>query len=490
MRSRLWDGIKKPFLVLLLLATSLAGQQTGNFLPKEILPPRTHEPSTVCRAAGVKGFESSQESGHAWVGNVKTTLSGLKLYISVENEKLWVQSNFVTRGFQFPTKIVTNTHPDLASVLFNIVGKEEDSGISEYELFETASNVPIFVNETLFRSDYKDFDFGDAKNVQVVCSDNRPRPSRPIDSQNSEVRFRRIVEYYPDLYSVAGDSTAPTIFKRMETEAFPRGDVRLMSLVSNTATEKAFSKLIPDKNRVVANDFSDSSVFEAIKGQKGGILFILGHVDTKEDVIVATNASGKELTRLPIQDLQKVGKANEVQVFILGCNSARTGNHGVASTFNSIDAITRFASALSASTWITFYRAMAAPKLQLVLDSSSFTTNGAPSPARKHVQLVMRKDGTVAVKTKDLFPEVETGEGSARITFIESTGGATRSVGTVVHSFKQIPIAVPNVPMDGNLFTPDTRSHWFDDLIFFGILGTISAWVIAKAVKWVKQLVK
>jgi hypothetical protein len=161
-------------------------------------------------------------------------------------------------------------------------------------------------------------------------------------------------------------------------------------------------------------------------------------------------------------------------------------------TFNSIDAITRFASALSASTWITFYQAMAAPNLQLVLDSSSFTTKFAPSPMRKDRVLVIRKDGKVVIQTKDRFPEVKSGEGSARMTFVESAGDTTiRSVGTVLHSFKQIPIAVPNVlPTDENLFTPDTRSHWFDDLIFFGILGTISAWVIAKAVKWVKQLVK
>jgi hypothetical protein len=268
MRSRLWDGIKKPFLVLLLLAASLAGQQTGDFLPKEKLSPTAHEWTRVCRLAGVAGFESAQKSGHAWVGDVTGTLSDLRLYVSFENEKLWVQSNFVTRGAPFPTKIATTRHLDLPTALSNIVGKEESSGISEYELFQTATNVPIFVNETLFGSDYKDFDFGSAENVQVVCSDNKPRLSKPIESQDSKVGFRRIVEYYPNLYSVAGYSTAPTIFKRMETEPFPSGDVRLMSLVRNTSTEKAFSRLIPDKNRVVATDFPIHQSSRRLKAKK------------------------------------------------------------------------------------------------------------------------------------------------------------------------------------------------------------------------------
>ena len=395
---------------------------------------------TVCRRAYLQGFKGAQAIGEKWTGESTTHISSLRLYLSVEHGALWLQSNFLTGNSSYPTKIATRQNTDIRTLLYNIVGEEKFSGFSQSQVLNAVESVPIYAANTFFTSEYKNFDFGDAKNIYVIGPDGVSRPSVVMQSENDSPSLR-IVEYAPNLYGVAGWDGGPKLFERLKNEHFQRASVKLLSVVMNRKTREALPQLIPPEHLVSVPDFSAASIEDAIKANAGSLLFILGHVDKRDNAVVTTDEKRRILARMPIEELQTYARDNKVRLFILGCNSALTINEGTADIFNSVDAVTRFSSALSAISWLEFYTRLADKKLRIVLGSTA---------------------------------EIPDGEGHVEMHVFELLeSGRARIVGKLSHSFPAAPPPPPAPP------DPDLDFGWLIEMILLALGGLfVSALVV------------
>ncbi len=328
----------------------------------------------ACRTPGIDGFEEVAARAVGRLPNDITRVpSETVVFITVAKDSLYLHSNFVTRGFPYPTKInTTRTDADLMTLSLNLIGVERESGISLEQFLASFPQMHFIVEGALFRDEkFRDFDFSGAPHVEVIGEDGVARKSEELSLPGGN--HKRIVEYYDNIYASAQDANAASSFRRLGGDHFDKQAIRFMSLVLNRATEQSISKL---SSQIVldAGDRSFEAVKRTLSGQSGNYIFVLGHVE--RDTFVVRNPRGQEVSRIPIAELLAAGSANNVRIFPVGCNSAAATQVGVATTFNTVDAVNRLASALQATDWLEFYRELSSPDLKLVLDSSMLMGDG------------------------------------------------------------------------------------------------------------------
>jgi hypothetical protein len=337
--------------------------------------PLTKHPEVVCRAKGISGFDRVHNQALRYVGPTTTDPSETKIFISVENERLYLHSNFLTPGFDNPTKIATNNNRrDLPTLAYNIIGGESDSGVSPDAFRRVFPQMHFYVDEKLFSDlTFGQLAFDDSAHVQIIGSDGEARLTSVLTLSNGTKE--RIVKYGDNIFGHVGDEDGLGAYKHLRSNPFRQDDIRLLSLVLNTSTSNAIHAQIPEKNQIQAKDLTPEAIISLLKEQQNRRVFILGHIE--DGAFVTVDAAGRELLRMPISRLQEAAAANALQMFILGCHSASVSKAGINAAFNTVDVVERFAKALSsAQTVAEFYELIAGPDLTIVIDKSVTTKNG------------------------------------------------------------------------------------------------------------------
>ena len=296
----------------------------------------------------------------------------MKVYVSVENSSLYVQSNYLTSGAEYPTKISTQEKIATADVIaVNLVGEKDASGFDQEQVVQALPDIKWVVEKKLFADpNYGGFNFQHGQ-VFVIGDDDVPRPSIVVVSDNRE---RRVVALRDHLYAPADENNIGRLSKALNEQKFQSNEVVLMPLVMNSATLDLVNQSVPTQNRLLISDFSKTSIYNGLSSQRSKTVFLLGHVENGSFVVL--DSAGDAVVSLPVEELQKYAEENGINIYALGCNSAALTRAGAATEFNTVDAVSRFVGALNSNTWGGFYSSLAGDNLDLVVDSSSIADDG------------------------------------------------------------------------------------------------------------------
>jgi len=358
----------------------------------------------ICRLPRIGGYEREYDEAKHYTGANVTTLSQLKVYIQARGDTLYCQSNFVTHGYDSPTKLITSqTGLDVPTLMLNLVGDSSESGISQFDLMRAYPEVPVYVDQSVFTSPrFKNLDFGEATNVFHIGGDGTSRKAKSIFDGEST---RWLVEYETSLFAPANVEGIEKLAAELRARPLSGSDLRFVSLTKNTSTQKKIQQLIPTENRI---DF-DLSSLEGLKKRladhRGKTVFFLGHVE--DGNFVTYDASGKVLFKAGVKEVQDAAlECCQVSVFALGCHSGEaTGRNGVLQAFNTVDAVERFHEALGAANYLEFLQRLACTgndRLSLIADSSLLSETSSAAEFAVH-----RGDLKAADTTRDA-PKVAT----------------------------------------------------------------------------------
>ncbi len=340
---------------------------------------------TVCRMpGGIQGFSAPFHEAEKFVGGNTRSLSGMKIYVTVENGALYTHSNFITRGFDVPTKIATSsTDVDLLNIVYNLVGPEENSGISYERLEGGLRNLTLYVDQKFFANPkFNAFDVESAGKVFVIDSEGVARPTMYVRGGNGRPRIA--MEFQPSLFALVNDPNVPTLKDLYRGLTFQKDDVRLLPLTLDSMTAEAVKTNLPAGN-VLNFDLSSIEALDSLLvAHRGKTVFPLGHMEG--DSFVTRDAGGKTIFKISLGELEALAKKHNVSIFALGCNSASsTSRGGVLNVFNTLDAVNRFQAALSSSDYMQFFDNLSGDEIFILLDDSVL------GGARERLSMSVRK---------------------------------------------------------------------------------------------------
>jgi hypothetical protein len=120
----------------------------------------------VCRIANLNGFDSPAAKAREVLGPPTSSLSSIKVFMTVHNGQLYVQTNYVVPGYGFPSKLAIDEKHPLEEIILNLITDDPEK-LSPKELTRiTRENVELFVDRFhLEQSQFSDMDLSEATKV-------------------------------------------------------------------------------------------------------------------------------------------------------------------------------------------------------------------------------------------------------------------------------------------------------------------------------------
>ena len=324
-----------------------------------------------CLLPRINGFDAEYERAIKYIGGSTTTdPMEMKVFVAVKGRELYVQSNYKRDGENNPTKLSSDEAlpAGVSSALIQYLVNDK------FEPSEGFSHIPIYLDESTFASSYFQT-FDDSDNVTVIDGNGDKQQTATVLKFDNK-RKRVVVgedEIYYDPKSFADRRT----LEHLRSRRFDGSSVSVLSLVNNTETARAFEVSIPsanDLNREL-NGLDEAGIYTALRGKSGTSVIILGHIEESSFVTYTTDGTEVSL-RVPIEKLKMNAQAANVNLFLLGCNSASATESGIFGTFNTVDAVTRLGTALKAETVGGFLSLLIPDGSHLVLRNDDLTGFG------------------------------------------------------------------------------------------------------------------
>ncbi len=330
----------------------------------------------VCRSpGGIEGFAAEYKEAERYIRPHTRSLREMDVFVTVRKDILYLHSNYVTRGYDVATKIATESAEfDLFTLVKNLVNSRERTSVSEETLASQLGNVNFYFSADFFRArKFEPLNIEDAGRLFVIDDGGVVRSTLLFPDASG--RLRVVMEFHPSLYKKVDDPASVNLNNLYATRQFQRNDVRLLLLSVDSTTEALVKEKIPAANTISFDMTSKESLERSLSTHRNKTVFPLGHIE--EDAFVVRDAGNKVLFEIPLTELNDIAKKYNVTMFALGCNSANaTRTAGVLNTFNTVDAVNRFATAMSSSaTYIDFFHKLAADDVFILLDDS---LGGAP----------------------------------------------------------------------------------------------------------------
>lgn len=330
----------------------------------------------ACRLPGIAGFGKAAAKAKKHLKPTTRAVSQTTVFITVENGELYLHSNYITGRFEHPTKIATDeANIDLLTLAHNLIGGEESSGVSGRTFMRSFNDITFTVEQRLFTHPrFKHLDFSNARNVKIIGTDGVVRPTRQMRLSSDEVH--RFVQH-DKLYVRATEPNAAKVVRSFAAKPFRQNDVRVISMVTDRATNQKMTELIPETNRVSFDWSAANEMENVMAANRGRTLIFIGHVENGSYIVLDANNSVVLLT-IPLSQLESMAKRHDVTLYALGCNSAGNAGVGVADVFNTVEAVQGVSAALQTSgTHFQFVNRLSSPDLPLVIDDAIFEKAGA-----------------------------------------------------------------------------------------------------------------
>jgi hypothetical protein len=156
----------------------------------------------------------------------------------------------------------------------------------------------------------------------------------------------------------------------------PQGDVGVLSLVRDTATQKAVQQS-STLARAYIGDVSSpptglSQIESAFASAWGKTVVLVSQVDGENFVV--RHSTGSATSSIPVKAVRDLAAKYQIQLIDVGCETARKPglekpSIGVATTFNTVDAMKALDIAISQSIdYADFFQALASKQFKVVID--------------------------------------------------------------------------------------------------------------------------
>lgn len=85
------------------------------------------------------------------LGSKQSTENGISIYVLRNGPDYYYQSNYLTRGYQYVTKVGTNNQFSFETILANIIGNERYNQMTDLEQIRALASVNLYVDKSVFK---------------------------------------------------------------------------------------------------------------------------------------------------------------------------------------------------------------------------------------------------------------------------------------------------------------------------------------------------
>jgi hypothetical protein len=342
--------------------------------------------SDVCRAHHFQGMLASKQRADAVLPPNTTDIHKAVVYVEYVDNVLYYQSNFVTSGFEYPTKVKGDpaqnaVFSDATQVFKNIAfSAPPDPEAWNDVLTAVHNNVEFLIDVSAFdKNGIPRVDLSNIKNIKLVDRQHGKSVAVSVELLPTAdpppaltAKLRGCCLYGIPPFTVEGLS------EKLASKPFDRQNVHFASLFIDRATEQQVDQSSLVKSVRVkgdANNLNSKADLEAVfEKAKGTTLVLIGHVEGADYVI--KDAGNKEHLRVSIDEVRAMAKKNGILLIDIGCETTkaikdRSFGFGVISRYNSVDAVASVQRAMSnAKTYRDFLENVSSPGLKIVVDHS------------------------------------------------------------------------------------------------------------------------
>jgi hypothetical protein len=178
----------------------------------------------ICRTLSLAGFEAPAAIAKRFVGKPTSDVKAIKVYITVADGQLYVESNYIVPGYAYPSKLaIDDKKVTLDDIVWNLLAATPSSKSRAEAKKLVRENIEFFVNRfELNRSVFADLDFSAAKKVNWdpdtgqepivqshLASGQSSSPTNPVEPLSS------FTEPPKGLYEAAIQLLWPSLFGKL-----------------------------------------------------------------------------------------------------------------------------------------------------------------------------------------------------------------------------------------------------------------------------------
>jgi len=238
--------------------------------------------------------------------------------------------------------------------------------LKDYQNYKSLNPTGIIGHETekALNSDIKKGFFFDSKGKIYI------KKKVEIDSKifncvelNKNLYFKLDSENKSYLHKISED---------LKRRKFQKDEFEIISLIRDSRTTDYLKSNFP--NNHLSFDFSSMNNFiKELKKHNKKTIFVIGHIEG--DIFVTHLRNGLKF-EISIDELQKLSRELDINVFPLGCKSAKSGS-GIVNDFNSIEALKRLRKALdNNSTTMSILENLAGTDFKIMIDKAVLKDKG------------------------------------------------------------------------------------------------------------------
>ncbi len=336
----------------------------------------------VCRLPNLAGYEQMAARAKRVLPKETRNINEIAVYVERDPKGgFYYHSNFISERHEYPTKIGNDPRIlDLAWALQNIVWTQRPNAAREQMVRDAyLKHARIFVDRSVFRPDgTTELVFGDKDNITLV--DANARSATRAIAVRTDTPPRLIAELISGccLHARPVGAGALAVRDGLRDIKLDQREVKIASLVSDSATMNALRSgalrtATAQMNPGTVRSVSDLRLL--FEEQRGKQVIVIGHVEGGNFVI--RDARGVATATLAIPELRALALQNDVLLIEVGCNTAGVVQDGVAAVgvatrFNTVDAVQRMSRAFESSkTLADFLGSMADESVKVVVDVSA-----------------------------------------------------------------------------------------------------------------------
>ncbi|RAJ90046.1 hypothetical protein LX87_05525 [Larkinella arboricola] len=350
---------------------------------------------TWCTKSSVIGMESEAATAASTIGREYTSkLKEVKIYITIkkqpntDDEFIYLHSNLKPEGFPYPLKAVYpfDTYRDFGnSNLKELVRGLINPGQTGYNELDVniayQNHIKFFIENSVFKDKYfASIILGEPKNAKVRYLGDW-RQLKQFRSESSIINNYASIK--PNLFLKLNNDKVVDLMSKYKNTKFSKEDIRIISLVTNSATEKKIDELIP-KSLILNVDFTNLTIDnfrQKLINNKDRTIFLLGHIEN--GYFVTYDETGRKIFDISISEIAKITQEQNISIFLIGCKSAEFTNGRITSIvnkFNTVQAVEKVSKAINANDYMDFFQKMSSEDLQIVVEENF--TNGSQKRRR------------------------------------------------------------------------------------------------------------
>ncbi|WP_175016913.1 hypothetical protein [Massilia sp. YMA4] len=321
-------------------------------------------PATVCRNPYIDGMETVIDRTKTLLGPDTTDIRRIKLFISSDKGVPFVQSNFRSANpdkpgefSDYPTKIREKGVDSIESALLNIIFWSTPPDNADAIVREALDHAEIFVDSKAFDQSGR-LHLTVERDIKVrLAADGQPVTT-------GELKLLHLKKPPPALTEVISGCCVrgrppghgTRIMASLKERPFKTDDFTFFSMVvdsGTTATIMALPALRSATDRIgtLPERWADR-LDTALTRSADKNLVVMGHIEGKD--VVVTNARQEVLYSIPIAQLRAKAREHNVDLLLLGCDTAafierETAGLGIAGVFNTAAAARKLEAALTNS---------------------------------------------------------------------------------------------------------------------------------------------